>query len=52
MNHATKTGDETLLNQALNILNWSLEIGRDKEYGGCTISEIYSIARANNSNTI
>ena len=34
MNHAAKTGDKTLLNQALNILNWSLDIGWDKEYGG------------------
>lgn len=34
MNHAAKTGDKTLLNQALNILNWSLDIGWDKGYGG------------------
>ena len=34
MNHAAKTGDKELLNKALNILNWSLEIGWDKEYGG------------------
>lgn len=34
MNHAAKMGDKELLNKALNILNWSLEIGWDKEYGG------------------
>ena len=34
MNHAAKTGGKELLNKALNILNWSLEIGWDKEYGG------------------
>lgn len=34
MNHAAKTGDKELLNKAFNILNWSLEIGWDKEYGG------------------
>jgi N-acylglucosamine 2-epimerase len=34
MNYANSTGNVTLLKQALNILEWSLEIGWDKEYGG------------------
>ena len=34
MNMAIQTGDETLLKQALNILDWSLEIGWDEKYGG------------------
>lgn len=34
MNYATETGDGDLLKKALNILEWSLEIGWDKEYGG------------------
>ena len=34
MNHAAKIGDAVLLKQALNILDWSLERGWDKEYGG------------------
>lgn len=34
MNYAHMTGDKKLLRQALNILDWSLEIGWDKEYGG------------------
>ena len=34
MNQAVYAGDEELLQQALNILRWSLEIGWDKEYGG------------------
>lgn len=34
MNYAHLTDDKVLLNQALNILNWSLELGWDKEYGG------------------
>ena len=34
MNMATQTKDETLLKQALNILDWSLDIGWDEKYGG------------------
>lgn len=34
MNYAWQTKDETLLKQALNILDWSLEIGWDREFGG------------------
>jgi len=34
MNYANLTGDKELLEKALNILKWSLEIGWDKEYGG------------------
>lgn len=34
MNYANTTGDTQLLEKALNILRWSLEIGWDKEYGG------------------
>ena len=34
MNYAHLTNDKTLLGQALNILDWSLELGWDKEYGG------------------
>ena len=34
MNYANITNDKELLNKALNILNWSLERGWDKEYGG------------------
>ncbi len=34
MNHAIYTGDEDLLAKALNILDWSLELGWDKEHGG------------------
>ena len=34
MNYAVKKGDKELLKKALNILDWSLEIGWDKEYGG------------------
>jgi len=34
MNYAAKTKDESLLKKALNILDWSLELGWDKEYGG------------------
>ena len=34
MNHANITGDKELLDKALNILNWSLDRGWDKEYGG------------------
>ena len=34
MNAAVQTGNETLLKQALNILDWSLDIGWDEKYGG------------------
>lgn len=34
MNYAHLTNDKTLLVQASNILDWSLELGWDKEYGG------------------
>ena len=34
MNYANITKDAGLLDKALNILNWSLDIGWDKEYGG------------------
>lgn len=34
MNYATETGDKDLLKKALNMLDWSLELGWDKEYGG------------------
>ena len=34
MNYANQTNDKELLSKALNILNWSLERGWDKEYGG------------------
>ena len=34
LNYAIKTNDKELMNKALNILNWSLERGWDKEYGG------------------
>lgn len=34
MNYANIIGDGELLRKALNILDWSLEIGWDKEYGG------------------
>lgn len=34
MNYADKTNDKDLLEKALNILNWSLSLGWDKEYGG------------------
>ena len=34
MNYANSTGDKELLDKALNILRWSLELGWDKEYGG------------------
>ena len=34
MNAATQNKDETLLKQALNILDWSLDIGWDTQYGG------------------
>ena len=34
MNYANTTNDNSLLEKALNILNWSLERGWDKEYGG------------------
>lgn len=34
MNYATETGDKDLLQKALNMLDWSLELGWDKEYGG------------------
>ena len=34
MNMAMQTGDDTLLKQALNILDWSLDIGWDNEHGG------------------
>lgn len=34
MNYAAKKNDGELLKKALNILDWSLELGWDKEYGG------------------
>ena len=34
MNEGVQRNNQTLLQQALNILDWSLEIGWDKEYGG------------------
>ena len=34
MNMAVQTKDDTLLKQALNILDWSLDIGWDEKYGG------------------
>ena len=34
MNYAHQTGDAALLKKALNMLDWSLELGWDKEYGG------------------
>ncbi|MDD4422517.1 MAG: AGE family epimerase/isomerase [Eubacteriales bacterium] len=34
MNQAIYTKDNKLLEKALNILDWSLELGWDKEYGG------------------
>ena len=34
MNYAHNTGDKALLDKALNMLLWSLDIGWDKEYGG------------------
>ena len=34
MNYANLTGDKELLQKALNMLDWSLEIGWDKEFGG------------------
>jgi len=34
MNYANNTQDKELLEKALNILKWSLELGWDKEYGG------------------
>lgn len=34
MNRANQTGDKALLEKALNILRWSLELGWDQEYGG------------------
>ena len=34
MNYANLTKDASLLEKALNILRWSLELGWDKEYGG------------------
>ncbi|HBL83595.1 MAG: hypothetical protein A2Y17_09360 [Clostridiales bacterium GWF2_38_85] len=34
MNQAIYNKDNTLLKQALNILDWSLELGWDKQYGG------------------
>lgn len=34
MNYANSTGNKELLEKALNILRWSLEIGWDKEHGG------------------
>ncbi len=34
MNEAVYTGDKELLQKALNILEWSLDWGWDKEYGG------------------
>ena len=34
MNYATLTKDKDLLDKALNMLQWSLELGWDKEYGG------------------
>ncbi len=34
MNAAVNTGDKDLLEKALNILDWSLDIGWDEEFGG------------------
>ena len=34
MNYAAEKKDDELLKKALNILDWSLELGWDKEYGG------------------
>ena len=34
MNYAAEKKDAELLKKALNILDWSLELGWDKEYGG------------------
>ena len=34
MNQAEHTGDEALFQKALDMMNWSLEAGWDKEYGG------------------
>ena len=34
MNYAMQTKDETLLKKALNILDWSLAIGWDEQFGG------------------
>ena len=34
MNYANQTGNKELLGKALNMLDWSLEIGWDKEFGG------------------
>lgn len=34
MNEAIYSGNKALLEKALNILDWSLELGWDKQYGG------------------
>lgn len=34
MNQAMVTGNDDLMQKALNMLNWHMEIGWDKEYGG------------------
>lgn len=34
MNHAIYNGDKELISKALNILDWSLELGWDKDFGG------------------
>ena len=34
MNYANNTSDKELLEKALNMLKWSLELGWDKEFGG------------------
>jgi hypothetical protein len=34
MNQAMVTGDKDLMEKALNILEWHMELGWDKEYGG------------------
>lgn len=34
MNYANSTGNSELLDKALNILRWSLELGWDEQYGG------------------
>lgn len=34
MNYAHQTGDKGLMEKALNMLEWSLELGWDKEFGG------------------
>ncbi len=34
MNYANQTDDKELMQKALNMLDWSLDIGWDKEYGG------------------